>query len=201
MLDSTLRRLCAPVLDRVARDLVPAGVRAGHVTGVGFVLGIGAAGAAAASRWWLALALWLVSRLLDALDGPVARARETASLRGGFLDVVADFTVYGTFVVGVAVAVPGARLACAVLLLSYYVNGAAFLALSAAADRAGVAVDDGRRSFGFVGGLAEGTETVVVHALFCLMPGQAALIAWVFAAVVGITAAYRAWFGARILGD
>ena len=50
-----------------------------------------------------------------------------ATDRGGFFDVVADFTIYGGFVVGVAIAVPEARLACAVLLLTYYVSGTALL--------------------------------------------------------------------------
>ena len=55
------------------------------------------------------------------------------------------------------------------------------------------------RSLRFVGGLAEGTETVIVYVLFCLFPTHAALIAWVFAAAVAVTAAQRIGYGVRIL--
>lgn len=52
-----------------------------------------------------------LNRLFDGLDGPVAR-RGGASDLGGFLDIVADFTIYAGFVVAVAVAEPSARIAC-----------------------------------------------------------------------------------------
>jgi hypothetical protein len=51
----------------------------------------------------------------------------------------------------------------------------------------------------FAGGLAEGAETIVVYTLFCLLPGSAQLIAWGFAAAVGITALQRVVFGVRLL--
>ena len=54
-------------------------------------------------------------------------ARRGATDLGGFLDLLADFSIYGGFVVAVGVAVPEARLACLVLLLTYYVSGTAFL--------------------------------------------------------------------------
>jgi phosphatidylglycerophosphate synthase len=141
--------------------------------------------------------LWFANRILDGLDGPVARARGTSDL-GGFFDIMADFAVYGGFVVGVAIAVPPARLASVVLLLCYYVSGTALLALSSLLERRGRSSDE-QRSLRFTGGLAEGAETIVVYTLFCLLPGSAQPIAWGFAAAVGITALQRVVFGARRL--
>src|SRR5216683_2853163 len=83
--------------------------------------------------WPVALGLWLANRLLDGLDGPTARAG-TASDVGGFLDIVADFSIYAGIILGLAVAVPGARLACVALLTAYYISGTAFLALSSLAE-------------------------------------------------------------------
>jgi hypothetical protein len=40
----------------------------------------------------------------------------------------------------------------------------------------------------------------VVYVLFCLLPGQAAGIAWGFAAAVGVTALQRVVAGWRLLG-
>jgi phosphatidylglycerophosphate synthase len=149
--------------------------------------------------WPLALALWLSNRLLDGLDGAVARLGSPTE-RGGFLDIVADFSVYGGFVVGVAIGVPAARLACVVLLAAYYVSGTALLALSSLTERRALPGGD-ERSLRFAGGLAEGTETVLVYVLFCLLPRQAAGIAWGFAAAVGITAVQRVVAGLRLLRE
>src|SRR6266511_1628024 len=110
-----VRRALAPTLDRAARWLAAWGVRAGALTTAGWLAGVGACAAAALRLWPLALALWLGNRLLDGLDGPVALLGSPTD-RGGFLDIVADFSVYGGFVVGVAIGVPAARLACVVLL-------------------------------------------------------------------------------------
>ncbi len=133
---------------------------------------------------------------MDGLDGQVARRQGPTEL-GGFLDIIADFSIYAGFVVGVAIAIPEARLACTALLTFYYISGTAFLTLTALWERRGGQGDD--RSLLFVGGLAEGTETIVVYILICLMPGHATTIVWVFALAVAITAGQRIAFGIRIL--
>ncbi len=142
--------------------------------------------------------LWLASRLLDGLDGAVARLTQ-ATERGGYLDLVGDFAVYAGFVVAVAISVPAARLACVVLLFAYYVSGTAFLAFSSVAERRRLRVGD-ERSLRFVGGLAEGFETIVVYVAICLAPGHAGSIAWGFAGVVAITALQRIVAAVRMLG-
>ncbi len=189
MFDKSLRRRLSGPLDRAAGRLAGAGIGADAVTVTGLVVGLGACVAAGARWWYLALGLWWANRLLDGLDGPLARVAG-ATDRGGFLDIVADFTVYGGFVVGVAVAVPEARLACVVLLASYYVSGVAFLAWSSAAERRGREHGD-ERSLHFVSGIAEGAETIVAYTLFCLFPLYAPAIAWIFAVLVGVTALQR----------
>ncbi len=199
MLDTRVRAALAPVLDGAGARLAVAGVRPLPLTATGWVAGVGACLAAGFGQWWVALALWLANRVLDGLDGAVARALGPTE-RGGFLDVVADFSIYAGFVLGVAVAVPSARLACLVLLGAYYVSGTAFLALSSLLERRRQGAGDGR-SLRFVGGLAEGTETVVVYVLFTLFPGHAAVIAWTFAAAVAVTAVQRVVLGVRMLDD
>jgi phosphatidylserine synthase len=199
VLDAPVRRALAPTLDRAARRLAAWGVRPGALTAAGWLAGVGACAGAALRLWPLALALWLGNRLLDGLDGPVARVASPTE-RGGLLDIVADFSVYGGFVVGVAIGLPAARLACVVLLACYYVSGTAFLALSSLQERRAQPGGD-ERSLRFAGGLAEGTETVVVYVLFCLLPQQAPGIAWGFAVAVGITAVQRVVAGLRLLRE
>lgn len=208
MLDSRVRRALAPTLDRAGAVLADAGVPPLVLTGAGFAAGAGACVAVGLHAWTAALVLWLANRMLDGLDGPVAR-RHGATDLGGFLDIVADFAVYAGFVVALAVAVPDARIACLALLCAYYVSGTAFLALSSLLERRGVGMDEaidrtaGRyfdgRSLRFVGGLAEGTETVVVYVLFTVLPQHAAVIAWTFTAAVAVTASQRVALGIALL--
>lgn len=198
MFDAQIRRALSPALNAVGTRLANVGVPPLALTGVGWLAGVGACIAVGDGRWLLGLLLWLFNRLCDGLDGPVARAHSPSDL-GGFLDIVADFSVYAGFVVGVAVAVPDARVAALALLTAYYVSGAAFLALSSLLERGDSSLGD-ERSLRFVGGVAEGTETVIVYVLFCVFPTHAALIAWIFTAAVAVTAAQRIRYGIQVLG-
>lgn len=205
MIDAALRRALERPLDRAARTIDVRGVSPDRLTVAGLVLGLASAASAAVTWWWPALALWLLSRACDGLDGPLARRRarhrarhllgaETPSQAGGFFDITADFVVYGATVVGVAVGATTSEGASwwpfLLVLFTYYINGTALLAFSSIAERTGRQIDDGR-SLSFLGGLAEGAETIAVHCLWLLLPGSAGTIATVWAAVVGVSAAHR----------
>lgn len=208
MLDPTVRRLLDPTLARAAAVLDRPWLSPDRLTAAGLVLGLGSAAAAAGQWWGTALVLWLASRLADGLDGPLARRRKARtddahpSEAGGFLDITADFVVYGATVVGVAIgAVAGFDAPWwpfLLVLLAYYVNGTAFLAFSSIAERTGRQRDDGR-SLSFLGGLAEGTETIVVHSVWLLLPALAWHIALGWALVVAVSAAQRVLSGYRDL--
>ena len=207
MFDTTLRRHLSGPLARVASHLDRSWVSPDRLTVAGLAAGLTSAGLAAGQHWRWALAAWLLSRLLDGLDGPLARRRAGhGSPSGGFLDITSDFLVYGATVLGVAVGVAGTPAApsdwvpFAAVLLAYYVNGAAFLAFSSIAESTGHRMDDGR-SLSFLGGLAEGAETVLVHSLWLLLPWHAATIATVWAGVVAVSAAHRIVVGYRTLRD
>lgn len=143
----------------------------------------------------LALVAWLLNRVMDGLDGAVAR-NEGATDLGGYLDLMLDFSVYSGFVVAVAVALPATRLASVVLLFTYYLSAAALLAASGLLDRRGVAGRD-ERSIRFLGGLAEGVETTITYVLITVLPSRATIIEWVFAAMVLITAVQRMLWASR----
>jgi phosphatidylglycerophosphate synthase len=197
MLDARMRTMLGPALEAAGRRLAASGVRPGSLTAACWAAGAGACAATALRAWPVALGLWLVNRMLDGLDGPVARATAPTDA-GGFADIVADFSVYAGIVLGLAVALPGARLACVALLTAYYVSGTAFLALSSLAERRRQRLGD-ERSIRFVGGLAEGTETIAVYVLIFLLPQHATVIVWAFTAAVAITAGQRLVTGLRLL--
>ncbi len=209
MFDSRVRRMIETPLGRAAAVVDRSWMSPDRLTVVGLVIGLGSAVAAALQLWLVALVLWLVSRLADGLDGPLARRRRArqphdgrASQAGGFLDISGDFVVYGSTVVGVAVGATAAYGApwwpFLLVLLAYYINGTAFLAFSSIAERTGREIDDGR-SLSFLGGLAEGAETIVVHSVWLLLPSAAWQIAVGWALVVGLSAVQRVVAGYRDL--
>src|SRR5690606_31880906 len=189
MLDGWAHRKIAPVLERLAGPLASAGASANAVTVTGFAVGLAAAVAIASGHFWTGLVLVLVSRLSDGLDGAIARIKGRTDL-GGYLDIVLDFTFYGAVPLGFVFADPAANaLAGAVLIFSFYVNGASFLAYAIMAEKRHMTSEArGAKSLFFTTGLAEATETLAVFVLFCLFPGWFAPLAYVFAALTLYTA-------------
>lgn len=196
MLDTALRRRVEPPLNRIAARLDRAGVSPNAVTGVGFALGVGACVAVGFGRWWLGLGLWLANRLADGLDGPLARRRRPTDL-GGFLDIMADFAIYGGLIVAIGVDRPDTRLACLTVFLAYYLSGSAFLAFSSLAEKRRAGGDG--RSLQFPAGIAEGSETIIAMVAVLAWPAQAELLLWVWAALVGVTFLQRIVVVARLL--
>ncbi len=197
MLDARMRTTLAPVLDAGARQLDRAGLGPAAVTTVGLGLGLGCCAAAATGSWTLALALWIANRLLDGLDGPLARIRGATDL-GGMFDFLADFVVYAGFPLGVAIALPDARVAACALLASYLLNNVALLSFASLIEKRRLELGD-ERSLRFTPGLAEGTETIACYVLVCLIPEHAATIFWAFTGVVMITVGQRLMLARRTL--
>ena len=200
MFDRRAQALLHPVLNTTARGLVRAGISADALTWLGFAIGIAAALAIAWQAFVVGLVLLLVSRLLDGLDGSVARLTQPTDA-GGFLDIALDFLFYAAIPLGFAVADPtNNALPAAVLLASFIGTGSSFLAFAALAEKRGL-TDTALpgKSFYFLGGLTEATETITVFAAMCLWPEHFAVLAYGFAALCAITTAMRVGLGYRRL--
>ena len=201
MLDGLAKRAIEPTLDRIGRFAATRGVSANAVTVAGFALGVAAALAIVTGYFGTALLLGIASRALDGLDGAVARATQPTDF-GGYLDIVLDFAFYGLIPFAFVLYAPQANgVGGALLILSFYVNGASFLAYAAIAEkRALTSSARGVKSLYFTTGLAEASETLIVFALFCLFPAWFAPIAYVFAAICFYTALSRIVLAARMFG-
>lgn len=200
-----LDRFALPLLSAphraVARACTRAGLSANAVTVIGCAIGLAAAPAIVLQHFELALALILVNRFLDGVDGAMARMNGPTD-RGAFLDIVCDFLIYAAVPLAFAVANPAANaLAAATLLASFIGTGVTFLAFAAInAKRGGEASPayPGKAIY-YLGGLTEGTETIVAFALMCLLPQHFATIAYVFATMCAVTIATRLYVGYRTL--
>lgn len=201
MLDPLARRLIDAPLARIGVWLARRGATANAVTAAGLALGLAAAVAIAAGSPALGLILVLASRLADGLDGAVARVRGPTDL-GGYLDIVADFAFYAAIPVAFGIADPANTLPALVLVASFLLSGASFLAFATIAAKRGLETTArGRKSFFHAGGLAEGTETIAAFVLMCLFPAWFGIIAGGFAAACLVTALGRCLDAARLFRD
>lgn len=191
MFDTRLRPVIDPPLKALARVLDRAGLSANMVSFAGLVLGALAAGAIVAGAFAAALALVVLNRLADGLDGALARRRGATDL-GGYYDIVFDFLFYGAIPLAFALHDTQNALAAAVLLTGFYANGASFLAFSALAARRGLSTEmQGKKAIYYFAGLAEGAETIAVFILMCLFPRAFALLAYAFAGMCFLSALVR----------
>lgn len=191
MLDSRLRPILDPPLDAAGRALAARGVSANALTLAGLASGLGCAWlvAADASHW--ALAPLAASRVLDGLDGAVARASRPSAF-GGYLDFSCDVAFYAAVPLGFAVADPANALPAAFLIGTFYVNAASLLGFAILAEKRGAPpVRRERKGFHFATGLLEGTETIAFFVLILLVPAWFAPLAWGFGALCLLTAVIR----------
>jgi phosphatidylglycerophosphate synthase len=195
MLDSLLRTLKDGALHPIA-DRTP--LHPTTITLAGLAVGLMSAGAGFAGAYGLGLALWLLNRTLDGLDGAVARHQGKQTDLGGYIDLLADFLVYALVPLALAHGSPADLAAAGVLLAAFYVNAASVLALSAILERRRHA-DPGLTTVTLPGGLIEGTETVIFFALFFLLPGWLTELYLLMAALVALTVVGRlAWAMRRL---
>lgn len=201
MLDARLRPLIDPPLNALGRGLARVGLSANAVTLAGLIPAMGAAWALAERQFLLALALILANRLLDGLDGAVARVRGLTDF-GGFLDIVMDFAFYVAVPLGFALAAPGNLLPALVLVASFTLTGTSFLAFATLAAKRGLeTAAHGRKSFFYNTGLAEGTETILAFCVMCLWPQHFGPIAYGFAALCLLTVGQRALIARAMFRD
>jgi phosphatidylglycerophosphate synthase len=196
VIDRQATALLRPALAVLARGLVRAGVRADALTFAALGVGWAAAFAIAVDARWLGATGIVVSRLLDGLDGAVARQTQPTD-RGGFLDISLDFLFYPAVPLAFAVAHPAANaLPAAVLLAAFVSTGTSFLAFAVLAAKRGlVSTAYPEKSFYFLGGLTEATETLAFFLAMCAWPEHFAALAYAFAALCAVTIATRLRWG------
>ena len=197
MLDLRLRPLKEHFLEPVAARLAPR-VSANTLTGVALVVTLGAAVLAAAGQPMAAVVAWLLGRLLDGLDGPVARHRGAASDFGGYLDMLADTIGYAAVPIGVAAGIDerSAWIAVSVLLGAFFINTISWSYLSAVLEKrgAGASATGEMTTITMPPALVEGTETIVIFSLFIAFPQWSAGLFVAMAAMVAVNIVQRlAW--------
>jgi phosphatidylglycerophosphate synthase len=196
MFDRSASLLIQPLVKRLTKLATGLGVSANQLTVTGFMIGLFAAFLIAGGAYASGATAILVSRLFDALDGAVARQTQVTDA-GGFLDIALDFVFYASIPLAFALSDPARNaLPAAVLLAAFIGTGTSFLAFAVMATKRGmVNLNYPHKSFYFLGGLTEATETLVCFLAMCVWPEFFIELAYTFAALCGVTTITRIWWG------
>lgn len=194
MFDPVLRRLKDRILHPVARALPR--VSPGALTALGLFVGLASAYAAWHGLFGLGLALWLTNRIFDGLDGAVARVHGKATDFGGYVDLVADFVVYGAVPAAIALrpgADPALAAAAVLLLVTFYVNTVSWTVASALLEKRaqGARVNGSPTSVTIPEGLVSGGETILFYSLFFLLPALQVQLFYLMGALTALTVVQR----------
>ena len=188
MLDHLARGIIDPPLNFFGGKLAKIGISANWVTIFAAVPAIGAFVAIWQGNFVIALCLIFFNRLLDGLDGAIARAMGVTDL-GGYLDIVFDYVFYALIPLGFILYDPVQNaIIGAVLLCCFIGTGISFLAFAVFAQKRHMTTDlRGEKSLYYLGGITEGVETILFFAIFCLFPAWFPWLAGLFALLCGLT--------------
>ncbi|MBE3675058.1 CDP-alcohol phosphatidyltransferase family protein [Pseudoalteromonas distincta] len=189
MLDKFITPVIKPLLTPVVMLMHKRGITADQLTVVGFLVGLLAVPLLAFEIWYGALVAIALNRILDGLDGALARYANQSSSAGGFLDITLDFLFYAVIPLGFILANPEQNAIAGSLLLATFIGtGSSFLAFAIAAEKFKLEKPQFKyKSFYYLNGLTEGTETIALFIAFCIWPQHFAVMASIFAIACGIT--------------
>jgi len=199
--DARLRPLVDRILDPVGAFVARRGVTANQVSFAGFGLGIAAAIAVALGFEIAAVVLIIANRVCDGLDGAVARSAGGTDL-GAYLDITLDFLFYSAVPFAFAVADPANAMAAAFLIFSFVGTGSSFLAFAIIAQKRGISTEiRGKKGFFYLGGLTEGSETIIFLLVVAFQTDLFVPLAWAFGCLCWITTIARVRYAIGSFSD
>lgn len=215
-----------PVKERVLRPLcaiIPSFVTPTHLTVLAFGSGLlscflSAFNSESKSTYHdnsAALLMWILNRLLDSLDGSLARHRGTASEIGAFLDLLYDFIVYSLIPISVTygnsvnsrhqqAVVVSDWMVVALLEATIHINNFVLFYVAAVKVkkmRSDDGDDDELTSLSMQPALVEGFESGVFFTLMIAFPQYTRILSLAMAAAVALGTWQRVVYVLQYLGE
>ncbi len=202
MIDRFMRGVKNALL-RGSATLLSRHVSALSITVAAFAVGVAAVIAAAAGAMVTACVLWLANRILDGIDGEVARIREESSDLGGYVDMLGDAIVYAALPATIALhrGDPAFTMSTLVMVAAFYGNLASWMYLSAILEKRQQTDPARTTSIDMPSGLMEGTETIVLYTALLLIPSWGVAIALIGALGGAVGIVQRLVWAVRTLGS
>ena len=203
MLDHALRGIKERALTAIAIQIGQV-LHPTTITFMAFIMGLIGVWLLVIKQYNLGLIFWLCNRILDGLDGTVARQNKLQSDLGGYLDIVTDFVIYALIPLALVFSDPTLPryLALAVLLATFYVNAASWMYLAAILEKRaqGSAAQGEMTTITMPAGLIGGAETIIFYSLFMLFPAYIASLFVIMSLLVTVTIGQRLVWAVRQLG-
>lgn len=185
------------LIDIIGKKFHQWGISANLVSITGFAIGLLAINFLAMGMYMTALVCILLNRLFDAVDGAVARCCGSTDF-GVFLDATLDYVFYAGVIFGFALAYPAQNaVAASFLMFGFTASACAMLAYAVVAYKKNHTQKlNLEQSPFYLGGLAQGSETLTAMIILCIIPSWFLPIAiilgcWCLAkALMIITTAY-----------
>lgn len=140
-------------------------ISATNLSILGFIVGMMAVNFLAMNMYFEALICILFNRFCDILDGAVARAQGVTEF-GRFIDTALDFIFYGGVIFGFALADENNTEAACFLLFAFMASATTMLTYGVIDQKSA----DVKASPFYLGGLAQGFETLSAFVILCVMP-------------------------------
>ena len=202
MIDGALRelkeKLLFPLACEIGKNIHPTAI-----TLVSGVFGVASGVMAAGQLYQAGLAFWIINRILDGLDGTVARVHHHQSDLGAYIDIIADFITYAAIPIGLVLGRPDRLSMIALILLFavFYVNTISWSYLSALLERRalGAATRAEKTTVTMPTGLIEGAETIIFYTLFFVFPNVISILFILMALLTAFSAVQRIVWAIRHL--
>jgi len=186
MIDNHFRALLPKYVKPLVERLAALGLSPNQVTLIALGIGLLAALAVGSGFLFLAIALWWLSRLFDALDGIYARSYNKTSDFGAFLDIQLDMLAYSAIIIGLYWQFPEYSLQWIIILLCYVLCISGALGLGSF-EKSQEEDEPNGRGLRIASGLAEAGETGIAYTVFLLFPEAIAVTSWLWIAILTIT--------------
>ena len=181
MFDNRFRqKVMQPLGLPVAKLLSKLGISPNQVTVLAFIISLISAYFISQNALIVGIIIWWFSRILDGLDGVLARHAGKSSSFGSFLDISLDMLAYSFIIIGFSISFSQLNSLWLFVLVGYV--GCITTALSFGQMSQEAIDQNDNRGLQMAMGLAEATETGIAYTLFCLFPLylEQLVIAWIF---------------------
>jgi|TARA_B100000787_G_C16141509_1_gene272224 phosphatidylglycerophosphate synthase len=173
MIDKTIQPYTQPVLNFISKILIKF-ITPNQVSLIGFCVGIAMCAFIILDFYFYAIIALVLNRLLDGLDGSMARLTAPSPF-GGYIDIVSDFLIYAGFVLSFGLTNSSFLTSACLLLFLYIGTGTTFLAYAAILKSYNPKLknensEEINKGFYYASGLVEGFETIIFMILSLLAP-------------------------------
>lgn len=137
----------------------------------------------------VAIILIIINRILDGLDGVVARQTNTNSVRGAYMDLVVDYLFYTAVPLAHGILNPEKNAIATMLILAVFIlSGINFIASSSAAHKLDITSSRfPQKNFYYHSNLIEGSETILYVLTITMFPNFFPIISYICASMIIIS--------------